>query len=256
MHGEKLKSKIKNGEIVIGTYVKGSDPAIPEILSSCGFDFIIIDGEHSPLNINNYANHIRSADSMGLPVIVRIHENNKFYIMQALDIGASGIQVPQVNSAKEASEVVSAAKYFPEGSRGFATTHRAAKYGNMDPVEYITKANKNTLVICYVETREAVDDIWKTVKIEGIDVFYIGPSDLSHSYGVPGEVENQKVLNAANRVIKVCNTAKKTIGTVASNPKQVKDLVKRGFRFIVYNSDLGLMMQAGKYALKEIKTNL
>jgi 4-hydroxy-2-oxoheptanedioate aldolase len=249
-----IKEKLNRGETVIGTFVRSVEPAIPEVLALSGFDFIILDGEHSPLEIRSISTLIRAADGANIPAIVRVSENAPFPIMQALDVGASGIQVPQVNSLHEAKRLVAAAKYHPLGNRGLAATHRAAQHGFGSPLQYTEDANQNTLVASYIETKEAVDAVDAMVELEGIDVFFAGPFDLSQSYGVPGQANHADVQNALDRVSSACQRAGKAAGTIAASTEQAKALMDRGFRFLAYSSDLGLLAQAAQAALRQLRS--
>lgn len=252
MRAEKLKNRLVSGETVIGTFIRSAEPAICEVLALCGFDFVVLDGEHSPLGIRELVDLVRAADSVNLPAIIRVSQNAPFPIMQALDIGASGIQVPQVNSAEEAIKLVSYSKYYPLGNRGFAATHRAALYGFKSPYEYTQEANANTLVVCYIETKEAIDNIEEIAKVEGIDVLFAGPFDLSQSYNVPGQINHPEVQKAIERVVTVCNSFDKAAGTIASNLEEAKNRIKLGFRYLCYSSDLGMLTQIGRSVVREL----
>jgi len=255
MRGNILKEKLAKGEVVLGTFVRSAEPAICEVLALCGFDFVVLDGEHSPLSIRELADLVRVADGVNLPAIIRVSQNAPFPIMQALDVGASGVQVPQVNSVKEALDLVSYAKYYPIGNRGFAVTHRAALYGFNSPIEYAKKANSNTLVVCYVETREAVECIEEIAKIAGIDVLFVGPFDLSQSYNVPGEINHPEVQKAIEKVLSACDASDKVAGTIARNIDEAKLRIRQGFRYLCYSSDLGMLAQAGREVLLELRKN-
>ncbi len=253
MRAGSLKEKLKRGEAIIGTFVRTAEPAVPEVLALSGFDFIVLDGEHSPLEIRGITTLIRAADGANIPAIVRVSENAAFPIMQALDVGASGVQVPQVNSPTEAAKLVAAAKYYPLGKRGFAATHRAARHGFAKPLDYLQEANQNTLVISYVETKEAVEAVDEIAALEGIDVLFAGPFDLSQSYGVPGQTDHADVQAALERISSTCQRAGKAAGTIAAGPEQARALIERGFRFLAYSSDLGLIAQAAQLALQQIR---
>lgn len=246
-----VKELLRNGKVVYGTFVRCVDPMVVEVLGYLGFDFVVIDNEHSPTDTLTTASLIRAADSVDLVPIVRVAENSPSYILKALDSGALGVQVPQVNTPERARAAVASAKYTPIGNRGFAATHRAARHGLMDAQEYFRMANEETLVVAYVETKEAVDNLKHMVKVEGIDVFFIGPFDLSQSLGVPAQVNHPLVQETIEFVIRTVRGANRSVGTIASSGEAVKNLVDRGVQYIIYSSDLGMLAQAGKEAMKE-----
>ena len=190
----RIKKLLKEGKPAIGTFVRASDPAVVETLAYAGFDFIIIDNEHTPMSRESMVNLMRAADITGLVPTVRIREKNAADVLQALDGGALGVQVPQVDTVEDATNVVSWAKYAPLGVRGYAATQRSAGYGNMNPVEYAQKSNDNTLVVCYCETAKCIENLDDILKVEGVDVIFIGPYDLSQALGVIGQVKHPKVL--------------------------------------------------------------
>lgn len=145
----KVKQKLKNGEAVIGTFVKTVDPSVIEILGCSGMEFFVIDSEHVSYNPETITDLVRASDLTGIVPIVRVREATAVNIMQALDTGALGYHAPNVDTPEQARIAVDAGRYTPLGNRGFAPTHRAANYGMMDKQEYIDKANKEILTIIH-----------------------------------------------------------------------------------------------------------
>lgn len=235
----KVKQKLKNGEVVIGTFVKTTDPSVVEILGNTGMDFFVIDSEHVSYNPETITNLVRASDLTGIVPIVRVKEATAVNIMQALDTGALGYHAPNVDTPEQAEIAVSAGRYAPLGNRGFAPTHRAANYGMMDKQEYIDKANKEILTILHCETMEAVKNLDEILKQEELDVIFIGPMDLSQSLGreVMGQRNHPKLLETIDLIIDKVRKAGKAVGTVAGTPEMAKELIEKGVQYIPMSSD-------------------
>ncbi len=249
----KLKKMLKEGKSVIGTFVKSNDPAIVEVLGFSGFDFIIIDNEHTAMNKENMVNLIRTAELSGIEPVVRVRENSAAEILQALDAGASGVQVPQVDTKEQAISVVERVKYAPLGKRGYAASQRSAGYGFMNAKEYAQRSNENTLVVCYCETFEAVENLDEIVRVENLDVIFMGPFDLSQAYGVTGEPNHPVVQEKIALITKKVISAGKTVGIIASDAAQAQKWIDMGIRYICLSSDFGMIASLGKQFMKELK---
>ena len=208
-----LKKKIKNGESAIGTFVKLTDAAVPELLALAGFDFFVLDTEHVAVDREQLTNIVRAADAAGITPIVRVRENNQVEILQNLDLGYAGVQVPNVDTPAATRDLVSYVKYTPYGVRGLSPSVRACGYGTCGVQDYIDTANANTMVISHCETKVCVENIDEVLKVDGVDVIFIGPMDLSQSYGVPGKPSDPEVQAAIEMVTKKTLAAGKAVGT-------------------------------------------
>jgi len=248
-----VKAALRAGRPQLGTFAKFTDPAAVEILALAGFDFIIIDREHTQFGDETMVNLIRAAQIHGLTPTVRVREFNPAAILHALDAGALGVQVPQVNSAELARAVVNAVKYPPAGLRGFAATQRSAAYGFSAPADYAAKSNAETLVTVYCETKEAVGELDAILAIPEIDVIFLGPADLSASYGVIGQTKHRLVQDAIETVIQKTRAAGKAVGTVCRDSAGAKDLVARGVNFISLDADQGLLGQIAARYVEEFR---
>jgi len=173
----KLKSQQKGG--TIGSWITISHPAVAEIMAAAGFDWLVIDMEHSAIGISAAEHLIRVIQLSGLPALVRIGENDVTLIKRVMDAGASGIIVPMVNTAEQAVKAVASVKYPPKGIRGVGLA-RAQGYGTHFK-EYQNWANTESVVIVQIEHIEAVNNIEKIINIDGVDGFIVGPYDLSAS---------------------------------------------------------------------------
>ncbi len=198
-----LKEKLSKGESVIGCFVGLGHPDVTEVLSRMGFDWILIDGEHSPMGLETMQRMLQAMNGTDCTPIVRPAWNDPVLIKRILDIGAHGILVPWVNNREEAMVAVRACKYPPVGIRGYGP--RRASLGDPD---YKKTANDEVMVTVQVETQEAVDNLEEILRVDGIDACFIGPWDLSSNLlgRVPPEFDNPKYSEAIEKVI---NTAKK-----------------------------------------------
>ena len=244
-----VKQTLKEGGNVVGTWVKTADPAVVEVLGLSGFDFFVLDNEHVAMSPESMTQLVRTAELSQIMPIVRVRENRAVEVLQALDSGAMGVQVPQVNSRAEAEQLVKSAKYAPIGERGFAPSHRAAAYGFMDPIEFASASNEHTLVVVYCETVAALQDLDNILKVDGVDVIFIGPFDLSQSLGVIGQPEHQKVQEAVSTIIRKTQEAGRAVGTIAGGADEAQAWFERGVQYVTISSDLGMLAAYGRSQL-------
>ena len=247
-----MKQGLKEGKKFLGTFVKMADPSIVEILKYAGFDCVIIDNEHSQMSKSYMVNLVRTADLSGIVPIVRVRENSRSMILQALDCGAYGIMVPETSSGAEVELVVSRTKYAPLGDRGYTASQRAAGFGLMNPAEYAAFANDNTLAIVYCETRAAIDNIDEMLAVPNLDMMWIGPMDLSQALGVTGQPKHPEVLKAMDYIIEKSRAAGVPVGTIAPNPAEAAALYDRGVQLISISSDQAMI----SYAAKQFRADL
>lgn len=249
----RIKKMFKEGRSVIGTFVKLTDPSTVELITNAGFDVMVIDNEHTAMSTETMVSLIRMSDATGIVPVVRVRENNRSQILQALDAGAYGIMVPETGTKKDVQLVVERTKYAPQGNRGYSASQRSANYGSMVPKEYAELSNANTLVVVYCETMEAINNLDEMLTVEGVDVVFIGPFDLSQALGVIGEPNNPKVLETIDMIVKKVRAAGKAAGIIAPDAKKAKLFIEQGFQLIVLGSDQAFIQNLGKKYIKEIK---
>ena len=231
-----LKERLRRNEPVLGCFQKYADPVAVELLALSGFDFVIIDNEHCQSNPETLFNNVRTAQGMGMHALVRVQCNEQVQILKALDMGASGVQVPNVDTEHDARRLVSYARFAPEGVRGFGNTTRAGGYGTVPIKEFMRRGNEETLVIAHCETRAGVANLDGIVTVPGLDVVFIGPGDLSQAYGCAGEPQSDELKEAIDRIIRVSLAAGKCVG-IACPAAQIKDYFARGVRFFAVGTD-------------------
>lgn len=249
----RLQDNLKNKEISIGPFSKCSDPAIIECIGLAGFDFVIIDLEHSPNSIENAQNLVRAASIHNLTPIIRVSMNSDTLISMALDIGAQGVQVPQINDEIGARNVVNAAKFSPLGNRGICRYVRAAGYSSKNKNDYFKESNDNTLVIIQIEGSRGLENIDDILKVDGIDIIFIGPYDLSQSLGVPGQTNHPKVLEAMQSAIVKASRYNKIVGTFIETPSELKVWKDLGLLYLTYKVDVGIFYDACQSLFTELK---
>lgn len=249
-----FRKKIFSGESVYGPFMKTKDAMFVEIAGIAGFDFAILDMEHGPISLQDQQNNIRAALLRDMLPIIRINELTENAVGAALDIGACGIQVPQITNAEQAAQVVEYAKFYPKGMRGVCRFVRAADYSGMPREEYFKSAN-DTLLIIQLEGKKAIDNIDDILSIQGIDIIFIGPYDLSQSLGVPGQVNDVSVINEMKYIVECARQRGKIIGTFVDTLDNLNLWRNTGIRYLSYNTDAGLFMETCKKIFSEMKNN-
>lgn len=232
-----VKQKLKEGKSLLGLVSSTASSEITEIFGISGFDFIIFDFEHGTMSYETLGELVRAAKIRNLTPFARVPESNPKLILKVLDAGCLGIMVPAVESKEEAERIVASTIYPPKGIRGVNWKTVANDYGKGNPVDYMTSANKEILRIIQIETEIGVKNIEELVKVEGVDVFMIGASDLSASMGYPGNPGHKKVQEAISEVLKVTQEACVIVGG-AVNADKVKmvELQKKGMRLFFVDS--------------------
>lgn len=244
-----VKGKILSGGTAYGVFCNLYSPMIVELVGHLGFDFALLDAEHSPVGVESCEHMVRAADSVGLTTFIRVAMNIRQNILRYLDIGAMGVMLPQISTRAEAEAVVEAVKYPPQGKRGLGPA-RAADYGLTPSLqEYTIKANQETLVAVQIETMGAVNNLDEFLSIEGIDIFFIGPSDLSASMGYVGEPNHPEVQAMIEKLVHRIRTAGRVAGTVAYTHEALAKAKERGFQFIAHGIT-GMITKSGREYLE------
>ncbi len=232
MRANTTKAKLKAGQAVFGCFVRYPDASLIEFLGYTGWDFLVFDAEHGPIEPRDCENMVRAAELRSVTPVVRVPTNHAPTILRFMDSGAHGLHVPWVNSVAEAEAAVRAVKYQPEGARGLAGV-RAAEYGQAGTLaDYVREANAQTLVAVHVETGHAVDQVSQIATIAGIDVVFIGPTDLSHSLGVAGQPQHPSVQEAMQRVADAVLKSPAALGIMVTNAAAARQWRGRGARYI------------------------
>jgi 2-keto-3-deoxy-L-rhamnonate aldolase RhmA len=246
----KVKKALINRQVTLGSWIQiGACPGIAEILANAGYDWLAVDCEHSDIDVEGFSSLARGMHGRGPLPLARVRENDTLAIRQMLDAGAAGVIVPMVNSADEARKAVAAAKYPPQGIRGFCFS-RMNNYG-VHFSEYAASANDNVAVVVMIESRQAVDEIDEILSVDGVDGTLIGPYDLSGSYGLTGQTSHPTVQAACKRVVDACKEHGKAAGLHLVYPakESIQDAINHGFTFIALGVDMVFLNEAARSAL-------
>jgi 4-hydroxy-2-oxoheptanedioate aldolase len=252
MRTNTAKAKLKAGETVFGCFVRYPDAGLVEVMGYQPWDFLVFDGEHGLLEPRDCENLVRAADVRGMTPIVRVPTNQPATILRLMDTGALGLHVPWVNSAAEAEAAVRSVKYHPRGQRGLAGV-RAADYGQAGTLaDYTQRANAETLVVIQVETAAAVKEAGEIAAVDGVDVVFIGPSDLSQSYGFPGQLQHPAVQAAMDEIVAAVSKTSAAVGIMVPNAAAARQWRERGARYIAIGLEAVLAPAAREY-LKTVR---
>lgn len=249
MINNSVRRALLNREITIGSWIQIGHAASPEILANVGYDWIGFDCEHSDIDIVVFSSLMRGAFGRGSAPFVRVKENDALNIRQALDMGACGVIVPLINNPEEAQQAVTAAKFPPLGNRGYGYC-RANNYGK-DFASYAATANDETCVIAMIESKEGIKNIEEILAVKGIDGVFVGPYDLSGSYGIPGQTDHHLILEARKMVLDACKKANKSAGLhiVKAIPDNIAQVLEEGFTFIALGADIVFLRESAEKAL-------
>jgi len=246
-----FRAKLAAGP-VYGVFSKSTDPAFVEILGHAGFDFVISDLEHGPNSILSAQNLIRAAELGGVFPVVRTREGDPSMIGAALDIGAGGVEVPQVSSREDAELVLRHARFAPLGMRGVCRFVRAADYSAMERQSYFAESNE-AVTVCHLEGKAAVDALDGILDVKGLDVLFIGPYDLSQSLGVPGQVEHPDVIACMSDVVERCRRRGVAVGTFVDRLEAARRWRAAGVRYIAYSVDVGIFYGAASDIARSLR---
>lgn len=251
MKPNRMKQKLLSGEPAFGVSVMFPSPHIVDIVGRLGFDWVLIDCEHGSISLESVELMVMAAESAGVTPIARPPVNFFESICQLMDRGVMGVQVPHVNTAEDARRAVEAVKYHPLGERGLAAGVRAANYGyGMSMSDYAEQSNTETLVCVQIEEAEAVRNIDEIVQVEGVDVFFVGPSDLSQSLGHPGRPDTPVVREAMDGVFATVAAAGKISGS-AGNASAHRRYMEQGVTYL-YTHLTTLLSSAASNFLDEV----
>jgi 4-hydroxy-2-oxoheptanedioate aldolase len=253
MRENSLKRKLQRGEVVIGPFMNCSYPAFIEIVGLAGFDYAIIDMEHGPLEVETAEDLCRAAQGVGLDPIVRVRKNDAPQIQRALDIGSAGVQVPQIETKADAEAVVRAAKYQPLGMRGVSFFTRAGDYTVYGLTGITERLNAEQMVVVHVEGKRGLDNLEQILTVPHIDVIFLGPYDLSQSFGVPGQINDPRVVKGMEEATAKIRAAGKWAGTFAGDAEAAKRWINVGVQYISLSVDVGIFARACRSLVEQVK---
>lgn len=235
-----FSQKIKNKEPVVGTWV--ISPSVHSLNAICvsGIDFIILDQEHGAISNNDLLPLINTGKVHNVASLVRPASINKDSIQHSLDQGADGIQVPNIENIEDAKKVISYSKYPPLGNRGYSPFVPASGYLNNGP-KWNIKTNEDLITGLNIEGIEGIENIEDIITLENINIIFIGLFDLSKAMGIPGKIYDEQVSFKLKEVVKKTSSRNISIGTIATSPSHMEELLSLGVNFIVYLTDMNIL---------------
>jgi 2-dehydro-3-deoxyglucarate aldolase len=253
---DSLKVKLNKCQFTLGSWITLAHPGIAEIMARAGFDWLVIDLEHSVITIREAEELIRVIALSGTCPLARLSSNDEVQIKRVMDAGAHGVIVPMVNNAADAGKAVEAVRYPPEGRRGVGLA-RAQGYGSSFE-SYREWVNQDSVIIVQVEHIEAVNNLEAILVVEGIDGFIVGPYDLSASLGVPGQFDHPSMKKAMGIIQSVGIDSGKAAGIHVIEPdvEQVRQRVGEGYSFVAYSLDIRMLDSASRFGVDAIRSEV
>lgn len=253
---DSLIRQLRDNTAPVGTWISIGHPSVAEVSASLGFDFLLIDTEHTTMSLETVENIVRAVDAAnsGTDTVVRVPWNDPVRIKRVLDIGVDGVMVPMVETANEARDLVGATRYPPDGIRGIAAG-RAADYG-LHFEEYVRNADGSILTIVQIETETGLENVGEIAAVEGIDALFVGPADLSGSLGVFGEWESDRFVNAIDDVVATGEELGTPVGTLTLKNTDISVRLEQGFDFLIIGKDISTLAAANRAALDDYERAL
>jgi len=247
----KFKRAIVSGPTPLGAWLMSGGAATAEALGCVGFDFLVVDMEHTPIDVTQMIGILQAIAGTPAQAVVRPPWNDMVMVKRLLDAGAQSLLFPFVQNAAEAQRAVAATRYPPAGVRGVAGTHRGSRYGTIP--NYFKRANDEVCVIVQIETMQAMEQLDAIAAVPGIDSIFIGPADLSASMGFLGDMGNAGVQEALKAGAQKCKRLGKPCGIVGGTPEIAGKFVEYGFSWVAVGSDMGYVVSRGQEYLAKMR---
>ena len=250
-----LKNSLRQGKPVIGTMVTVFDsPAIAKILGVCGFDFFVVDSEHGSFDYSAVAGMLAVAREVGISAIIRVPEVRRETVLKYMEMGATGILLPNTETVEQAKALVEYAKYYPLGNRGVSLLRAHTGFKKPDnALDYMREANRETILVLQIESPKGVENIAPLLEVEGIDAAFVGPNDLSQSMGIMGQTDNPAFVEAVDKVIAAAKNRNKFSGIHLMSVAALEPWIKKGMTLNLWSNDINMLMNSAVEALNKLK---
>ncbi len=246
-----LKQKVTASTQMRGAMVfEFFSPGIPIILKNAGCEFVIFDMEHGGLSLEQFKTLSIISNSNKIAPFIRIPQIKYNYVARALDLGASGVMVPMVNTPDDAIKIVRSSKYPPQGKRGAGFGFAHDNYINQSPLSYIEKANNSLINIIQIETKQGLENVKEIASVDGVDCLWVGHFDLTNFLGIPGDFSSTIYLDAINEIVFAGNTYKKSLGIMVNNKQELETYSKLGFNMIAVGTEMNILSRSISQILK------
>ena len=247
-----LKQRLRNGENVLGCWTMLGSPQVVEILSLAGFDYLVLDQEHGLGDVTSLQAQLHAMSATPTVGVVRVPWNDHVYLKRVLDAGAEGVLIPSVETADEARAAVAACLYPTRGRRGTASSSvRASSYGMAS--DYVATCAENLLIAIQIESAKGVENLDDILAVDGIDLMFIGPFDLSATVGQMGNLRHPEVARLIEHAEKRIKAAGRPMGTVPHPGCTWKDMFERGYQFVNAGSDVARLRDGAQADVREFR---
>jgi 4-hydroxy-2-oxoheptanedioate aldolase len=253
LNGGALADAVRDRQPSLGTFIGMATPVSAEVCAASGFDWVLLDLEHGAGGEEQVRDVVPAAGSYGVPTVVRVEAAERIRIGRALDCGAAGIMLPRLNSASEVGAVLTHLRYPPAGDRGVATYNRACQFG-LDPAA-LDRADHETLCVVQIESAAAAADADAIAALDGVDVLFIGPRDLSHDLGVPGDTTATAYVQALEAVLDAARRHGKACGMLVPDGAAAAARLEQGWTFLAIGSDSTLLAATIRTELARARTS-
>lgn len=253
MHDNVTRQKLLDGEATIGSFLGLGSPHIAEMLGHAGFDWLVLETEHSAVESERVEQMMMGVSGTAATPIVRVTRADPLEIGRVLDVGAMGVLVPMVRTAREVQVIVDATRYPPAGTRGFGPL-RASRYA-LDYEDYLNRANDQLIVAVIIETAEAIENINEIAAVPGLDVMFLGLYDLCLSYGLnPNQMPYPQIDDCIDRVLEAGKAHQVAVGTGVGSPDDLQSRAQQGFRFLSYGTDYLMLSGAARTGIEAFRS--
>ena len=249
----RLRSSLAAGTSTIGTFVGAASAVTAEVCAAVGVDWVLLDLEHGAGGEEQVGPVVLAAGAYGVPTVVRVESAERIRLGRVLDLGAAGVMLPRLDTAAEVKTALRHLRYPPNGDRGVATYNRACRFG-LDPAA-LDRANSEVLGVVQIESVRAVDQVEQIAALDGVDVLFVGPRDLSHDLGVPGDLRAPSYLEALDRVRSAAQQFGKSCGLLVPSGAAAAEMHAQGWTFIGVASDSTLLAAALTAELARARSN-
>lgn len=246
-----FKRALTGQKVPVGTWLMSASQSAAEALGCLGFDFLVVDMEHVPIDVPHALTLLQAIAGTPARPVVRLAWNDPVLVKRVMDIGAQTLMFPFVQNEDAARQAVAAARYPPEGARGFAAMHRASRYATV--ADYAQRANDEACVIVQIETAEAMGRLEAIASVPGVDAIFVGPGDLAATSGHIGDIANESVQAQMRQCAETCRRLGKPLETVGPTPDRVRQFIDYGYSFVAIASDMGMMMRQANDFLGSVR---
>ncbi|WP_316980128.1 HpcH/HpaI aldolase family protein [Shumkonia mesophila] len=249
-----VKALLKADKPAFGTWITlCPHPRVVKIFAACGFDFVIVEMEHTDFNMETVGGLVMLAREAGIVPFVRPTGTIKPHDMtRPLDAGAQGLLLPSIDTAEQMAAIVKATKYYPMGNRPMNLRGPHTDYSAGDAAEITWHINEETMLVAMIESQVGIDNLDAICKVPGVDAIFIGPDDLSQDLGIPGQLNHPKMIEATEKIFAICKANGVAYGTSCQNPEMAEKRVAQGARWLPYQNDAAMVFNTAKAAVPKL----